>query len=80
MTSPSNYEQIFVHDLRGAAIREELITLFAVNPYVPGGVDAQRETDFRAGSMRVIDHIERKIIQAREVVEPNNLGEDESNG
>ena len=65
--TPATYEAIFVTDTRGAAIREELHALFGGNPYVPGGLEAQRETDARAGAMRVIDHIERQLALASQV-------------
>jgi hypothetical protein len=64
--TPETYRQIFAEDLRGVAIHEDLVARFAVNPYVRGGVEAQRETDFRAGAMSVIDYIERRMRQALE--------------
>lgn len=61
MTSPSTYQAIFEHDRRGAAVLEDLIHRFGRNPYVRGGLEAQRETDFRAGQKAVIDHLLRQI-------------------
>jgi hypothetical protein len=62
--APATYAAIFVDDLRGVAIREHLHALFGKNPYVAGDLAAQRKTDFNAGAMSVLDHIERQIARA----------------
>lgn len=66
MTSPATYAAIFVDDLRGVAIREHLHALFGKNPYVHGELAAQRRTDFNAGAMSVLDHIERQIARSHD--------------
>lgn len=70
--TPADYALIFQDHRVGAAIFEELVQLFHGNPYVKGGIEAQRETDARAGAMRPIDHILRKLNQAagHEPLEP----------
>lgn len=68
--TPETYQQVFGEDLRGIAIREELHRHFGVNPYVAGGLEAQRQTDFKAGGMAVLDFIERKMAQAFARVDP----------
>lgn len=64
--SPETYRQIFGDDLRGQSILEDLHARFGMNPYRPGGLEAQRDTDYRAGGMAVIDYIERRMRQATE--------------
>jgi len=61
---PSDYALIFEAHRVGASILEELIARFGRNPYVRGGLEAQRETDFRAGQKEVVDFIVRRINQA----------------
>lgn len=65
--SPKLYADIFEDDKRGAAILEELIAVHGDNPYVKGGVDAARQTDFNAGKLEVIQFILRKINRAHGV-------------
>ena len=62
--TPELYQQIFGEDLRGIAIREDLHARFGRNPYVRGGLEAQRETDFNAGAMSVLDYVERMMLRA----------------
>jgi len=69
--TPETYQQIFGEDLRGQAIREDLHARFARNPYKPGGIEAQRQTDFNAGAMSVIDFIERRMAEAFKRAEPD---------
>jgi hypothetical protein len=62
MTTPSTYQAIFEHDKRGAAILEELEQRFnRRSVYVRGGLEAQRETDYRAGQQSVFAYILRQI-------------------
>lgn len=68
--TPETYQQIFGEDLRGQAIREDLHARFGRNPYKPGGLEAQRQTDFNAGAMSVIDYIERRMAEAFKRAEP----------
>lgn len=60
----STYAMIFEANKIGASLLEDLITRFGGNPYVPGGLESQRETDYRAGRKAVVDFIVRRINQA----------------
>jgi hypothetical protein len=62
--APAEYALIFEDHKIGAAILEELIARFGGNPYVPGALEAQRETDYRAGRKAVVDFIVLRINQA----------------
>lgn len=62
--TPADYQAIFENHRVGAAIFEELVSLFGGNPYVKGGLEAQRETDARAGARRPIDYIVRQLNAA----------------
>ncbi|MGL4576678.1 MAG: hypothetical protein ACRCV9_17965 [Burkholderiaceae bacterium] len=73
--TPELYQQIFGDDLRGQAIREDLHARFAKNPYKPGGIEAQRQTDFNAGAMSVIDYIELQMARA---YQPQPRGEQDN--
>ena len=59
-----DYQQVFEGHPQGALILEDLVARFGGNPYVRGGLDAQRETDFRAGCLRVVSHILAQINRA----------------
>lgn len=61
---PEDYQQVFEQSPQGALILEELVARFGGNPYVRGGIEAQRETDFRAGCLRVVSHILDQINRA----------------
>jgi hypothetical protein len=61
---PEDYQQVFEQNPQGALILEELVARFGGNPYVRGGIEAQRETDFRAGCLRVVSHILDQINRA----------------
>lgn len=65
--SPSLYADVFEDDKRGAAILDELIAVYGSNPYVKGGADAARQTDFNAGTLEVVQFILRKINRAHGV-------------
>lgn len=69
--TPETYRAIFEHDARGARILEDLAARFGGNPYTRGGLEAQRETDFRAGRAAVVDHILRQIERANQVPQPD---------
>lgn len=62
--TPDDYVAIFEQDPRGALILEELVARFGGNPYVRGGVEAARETDYRAGQLRVVSYILDRINRA----------------
>lgn len=65
--TPEMYARVFENHAEGALVLEDLVLRFGGNPYVRGGVDAQRETDFRAGSLRVVTFILNRINQANGV-------------
>lgn len=62
--APAEYALIFEDNRIGAAILEELVARFGGNPYVRGGLEQQRETDYRAGSKAVVDFLVLRINQA----------------
>lgn len=61
------FARVFEHHAEGAQILEELINRFGRNPYVRGGLEAQRQTDFNAGQNEVVQFILRRINQANGV-------------
>lgn len=63
------YSDLFETDNRGAAILEELITRFGRNPYVKGGPEAARQTDFNAGQNSVVQFILARINQSHGVID-----------
>ena len=48
----------------GQAVLEDLVSRFCGKCYVQGGLEAQRETDFRSGKREVVEHILRQINSA----------------
>lgn len=70
--SPEAYARVFVQHHEGVAILEDLVARFYdVNVFVPGGIDAQRETDRRAARREVVHYILTKIGQVGKV-DPND--------
>jgi hypothetical protein len=61
---PQDYARVFEGDPVGARILEDLVERYGRNPYVPGGLDAQRQTDFNAGRLEVVNFLLRRINQA----------------
>lgn len=61
---PVDYQRVFEGDPVGARILEDLVERFGGNPYKAGGLDAQRQTDFNAGKLEVVNFLLRKINQA----------------
>lgn len=61
------YARVFENHAEGAQILDELIKRFGRNPYVRGGLEAQRQTDFNAGQSEVVQFILRRINQAHGV-------------
>lgn len=61
---PEAYARVFEGIPEGAQILEELVARFGKNPYVKGGLEAQRQTDFNAGQMSVVTHILSRINSA----------------
>lgn len=62
--TPTDYSDLFERDPRGVLILEDLVARFGGNPYVRGGVEAARETDYRAGQLRVVSYILDRINRA----------------
>jgi hypothetical protein len=56
---PEDFARLF-----GARILEDLVERFGGNPYKAGGLEAQRQTDFNAGKLEVVNFILRRINQA----------------
>jgi hypothetical protein len=54
---PAMYSRVFEHHAEGALILADLVERFGGNPYVRGGQEADRETAYRAGQNRVVQHI-----------------------
>lgn len=67
------YSEIFEDDKRGVAILEDLINKFGKEPYVAGGLEGARQTDYNAGQNSVVQHIVRKINQARGVTQNETI-------
>jgi hypothetical protein len=63
------YADIFEDDTRGAAILEELIQMFGRNPYVKGGLEGARQTDFNAGANKPVQFILGRINQSHGVID-----------
>jgi hypothetical protein len=61
---PEVYARVFDSLPEGKLVLEELVNKFARNPYVKGGLDAQRETDYRAGQLSVPTFIMNRLNQA----------------
>lgn len=62
---PEAYARVFENIPEGEQILAELITRFGRNPYVKGGLEADRQTAFNAGALEVINFIVRRIEQAQ---------------
>lgn len=62
--TPETYARVFEGHHEGRLILEDLTTrFFDVEVYVPGGVEAQRETDRRAARREVVRYILTRIGQ-----------------
>lgn len=69
---PDDYRDLFERDARGARLLEDLVQRFGGNPYVRGGVEAARETDYRAGQLRVVTFILDQINRANGATTEND--------
>lgn len=72
---PNAYRRLFEDNADGVAVLEQLIARFGRNPYTPGGVDAARATDYKAGQLEVVQFILRQINRANGV---SDAAEDQS--
>ena len=64
---PNAYRRLFEDNADGVAVLEQLIARFGRNPYTPGGVEAARATDYKAGQLEVVQFILRQINRAHGV-------------
>lgn len=62
--TPDEYRAAFEFSKSGALVLEDLVSRFCGNTYVRGGLDAQRETDFRSGKREVVEFILKQINRA----------------
>lgn len=61
---PEMYHRVFVGHHEGATVLEDLVARFHDRPvYVPGGIEAERETNARAAQKEVVGFILRRIGQ-----------------
>lgn len=64
---PETYARVFENHAEGKLILDEMVARFGGNPYRRGGLEAQRDTDFRAGQLSVLNFILGRINQANGV-------------
>lgn len=62
--TPEMYARVFENHHEGAILLDDLVARFGGMPYVKGGHEADRETCFRAGQNKVVNHILAQINQA----------------
>jgi hypothetical protein len=70
MTTPKaraeSYAYLFEQIPEGKLVMDELLARFGRNPYVKGGIESARQTDFNAGALEVINFIVRRIERAHQ--------------
>jgi len=73
VATPAEYALLF-ESKAGELVLEDLVNRFAGSTYVRGGLEAQRETDFRSGKRDVVEFILRQINRANsaEPIEQGN--------
>lgn len=62
--TPEMYARVFENHAEGVLILEDLVRRFGSNPYVRGGIEGQRQTDFNAGALSVPTFILNQINRA----------------
>ena len=62
--NPATYARVFEGHHEGAQVLEDLTRRFGGALFVKGGIDGQRETDWRLGRRAVLDFILGQINQA----------------
>lgn len=67
---PHEYDILF-NSPTGQVVLEDLVNRFGGQTYVRGGLEAQRETDYRAGRRSVVEHI-ISMMNRNNGVEPNS--------
>lgn len=70
--SAEDYAATFEGNPRGARVLEDLMARFGGVIYVKGGLEGDRETCYRAGSRRVLDHVLAQINRANGAPDPND--------
>jgi hypothetical protein len=63
--SAADYSAVFEASPQGALVLEDLLNRFYSSVYVRGGLEAQRETDFRCGRRAVIEFIYQQLERAQ---------------
>jgi hypothetical protein len=66
---PEAYARVFENHAEGRQILEDLTRRFGGGIYVPGGLEGDRETCFKAGQRKVLDFILGRINQANGVAQ-----------
>lgn len=66
------FARVFEGHAEGVLILQDLVGRFYdVNTYVPGGIDAQRESDRRSARREVVHYILTRIGQVSQPEEPD---------
>lgn len=60
----ATYARVFDSFPEGKLVLEDLVIRFSRNPYVKGGIEGQRQTDFNAGQLSVPTFILNQINRA----------------
>lgn len=64
--TPATYARIFEGDPNGQLVLSDLCRKFYKNPYVKGGLEAERQTNYNAGQSSVVNHILKQIGRSAE--------------
>lgn len=64
--TPATYARVFEGDPNGQLVLQDLCRRFYKNPYVKGGVEGARQTDFNAGQSSVAGFILKQIGRSAE--------------
>lgn len=72
---PADYAAVFEASPAGQLVLEDLLNRYYGAVYVKGGIEAQRETDFRCGRRAVIEFIYAQLDRAAAGEQPNEENE-----
>lgn len=64
MADANDYQLVFGMGKSGPLVLQDLMNRFCQGTYVRGGLEAQRETDFRSGKRAVVEFIIAQIDKA----------------
>jgi hypothetical protein len=64
VATAAEYRTCFEMSKAGELVLQDLVNRFCGSTYVRGGLEAQRETDFRSGRREVVEFILRQINSA----------------